>query len=107
MPASELLHRTNGELFSFTRADGDWFYFAAVWRPAREGWPEAYAILTTPANGDAAPYMERQMAVLSRDRRMDWLDASVPVAELLRPPPSGTFRVKRFDSQPPQTVLAF
>ncbi|MEP9380335.1 SOS response-associated peptidase family protein [Aquabacter sp. CN5-332] len=93
VPASELLHRTNGKQYRFSLSDGDWFYFAGIWRPATRDWPEAYAILTMPANADAAPFMERQMAVLSRDSRMAWLDSKVPVGELLRPLPTGTFKV--------------
>jgi len=107
VPASELLHRTNGKLFGVTLADGDWFYFAAVWRPAKDNWPEAYAILTMPANADTAPYMERQMAVLRRDLRLDWLDATVPVGELLRPPPAGTFRVRRLQGVQDHPAFAF
>ncbi|OCJ08692.1 MULTISPECIES: SOS response-associated peptidase [unclassified Rhizobium] len=102
VPASEFCHRN----FSFSLADGDWFYFAGIWRPAATDWPEAYAILTIEANADIAPLHDRQMAVLSRDQRMAWLDALVPEDEILRPPPAGTFRVRRHSTPPVQTMLA-
>ena len=69
MPASQFRHRS----FSFSLANGDWFYFAGIWRPATPDWPEAYAILTIEANADIAPLHDRQMAVLTRDQRMAWL----------------------------------
>lgn len=94
VPASEFRHRSGGENFIFSLANGDWFYFAGIWRPGSSDWPEAYAILTIEANADIAPYHDRQMAVLTRDQRMDWLDRLVPEDEILRPLPVGTFRVK-------------
>ena len=68
--------RSGSKSFSFSLANGDWFYFAGIWRPATDLWPEAYAILTIDANPDIAPYRDRQMAVLTREQRVDWLDAS-------------------------------
>ena len=94
VPASEFRRRNRGRQYSFTLADGDWFYFAGVWRPGSREWPEAYAILTIEANPDIAPYHDRQMVVLKRDQRLDWLDANQPEHELLQPLPAGTFRVK-------------
>lgn len=60
--------------------------------PAREGWPEAFAVLTTAANPDVEFCNDRQMAVIPRGSHMDWLDHRVPEGELLRPLPAGTFR---------------
>jgi putative SOS response-associated peptidase YedK len=93
VPASEfrLVHR--GRHLDFLLADSDWFYFAGIWRPATQDWPEAYAILTIEANPDVAPYQDRQMAVLRRQQRMAWLGLSCPPDELLRPLPRRTFRV--------------
>jgi putative SOS response-associated peptidase YedK len=102
VPASEFRHRT----FSFSLANGDWFYFAGIWRPATEDWPEAYAILTVEANADLAPFRHRQMAVLTRDDRLAWLDGLVPQGEILRPLSAGTFRVKRHSIDPVQTTPA-
>ena len=76
-------------------ADGDSFYFAGIWRPASDDWPEAYAVLTVAANPDVAPFSDRQMVVIQRAARMAWLDDSVPEEELLRPLPACTFRKQR------------
>ncbi|MBB4227057.1 SOS response-associated peptidase family protein [Rhizobium mongolense] len=102
VPASEFRHRS----FSFSLVNGDWFYFAGIWRPATPDWPESYAMLTTEANADIAPFHDRQMVVLTRDQRMVWLDALVPEDEILRPPSAGTFRVRRHSTSPVQTKLA-
>ncbi|TCR96323.1 putative SOS response-associated peptidase YedK [Rhizobium sp. BK418] len=102
VPASEFRHKN----FSFSLADGDWFYFAGIWRPAAEDWPEGFAILTIEANPDLAPYQDRQMAVLRRDQRMAWLDGRVPEDEILRPLPEGTFRVKDTSRASDQPALA-
>lgn len=95
VPASEFRHRSQGKNYSFALASGDWFYFAGIWRPATREWPEAYAIMTTAANDDVAPYHDRQMAVLQRDQRMAWLDLTRPEEELLRPLHAGSFSVSR------------
>ncbi|MCH4547212.1 SOS response-associated peptidase [Rhizobium changzhiense] len=102
VPASQFRHRS----FSFSLANGDWFYFAGIWRPATPDWPEAYAVLTTEANTDIAPFHDRQMVVLTRDQRMVWLDALVPEEEILRPLLAGTFRVRRHSTPSVETMLA-
>lgn len=94
VPASEFRLRGRGRTYSFSLASGDWFYFPGVWRPAKPDWPEAYAILTVEANADVAPYRDRQMAVLRREQRLDWLDSLVADDELFRPLPHGSFHVK-------------
>lgn len=83
-----------GRRYTASLADGDWFYFAGIWRPATVDWPEAYAILTIDANRDIAPYHDRQMAVLRRSQRLAWLDGTRPERELLRPLPAGSFFVR-------------
>ena len=107
VPASEFRHRSRGNAYSFSLADGDWFYFAGVWRPATRDWPEAYAILTIEANDDVAPFHDRQMAVLRRDQRMAWLDRTCLEEELLRPLPAGTFVVSQPRKASAQAALAF
>ncbi|MEZ2129650.1 MULTISPECIES: SOS response-associated peptidase family protein [unclassified Sinorhizobium] len=102
VPASEFRHKS----FSFSLANGDWFYFAGIWRPETDAWPEAYAILTIEANADIAPFHDRQMAVLTRDQRMAWLDGLVAEDEILRPLPPGTFRIRRHGAAPAQQMLA-
>jgi putative SOS response-associated peptidase YedK len=95
VPASEFRLTRGGRRYKFSLADCDWFYFAGIWQPASADWPEAYAVLTVEANADVAPYHDRQMVVLRRKQRMEWLDLSRPENELLRPPPARTFRVER------------
>ncbi len=41
-----------------------------------------------------ALYHDRQMAVLRREQRLDWLDSQAAEDKLLRPLPAGSFRVK-------------
>lgn len=107
IPASTFRHRSSGKMHSFSLANGDWFYFAGVWRPACTEWPESYAILTIAANDDVAPFHDRQMAVLTRDQRMAWLDATAAEDALLRPLPASTFTVSPRQSQIRQAALAF
>ena len=99
VPASEFFFSTGlgtrRARWKFTLADGDSFYFAGIWRPASEDWPESYAVLTIAANPDVAPYSDRQMAVIRRRDRMAWLDLTMPEKELLYPLPAGSFRVQR------------
>jgi putative SOS response-associated peptidase YedK len=106
IPASEFRHRSRGKHYGFSLADGDWFYFAGVWRPATGDWPEAFAILTIEANADVAPFHDRQMAVLRRDHRMAWLDWTSREEELLRPLPPQTFKTRLWD-EPRQAELTF
>lgn len=94
LPASEFFATSRGRRHRFSRVDGDFFYFAGIWRPAGKDWPQAYAILTIPAAPDLILYMARQMAVLPRQQRYAWLDPATPAAEVLRPLPPGTFRVE-------------
>jgi hypothetical protein len=60
---------------------------------------ESYAILTVAANPEVALYQERQGALLLRQQRMEWLDATVPEAEVLRPAPTGSFRVDKIPAR--------
>ena len=94
VPASDFRLSGHGRAYNFLLADGDWFYLAGIWRPATADWPESYAILTIAANEDVAAYHHRQMAVLTRAQRLNWLDTVVPEDELLRPMPMGSFRVR-------------
>ncbi len=106
VPASEFRHRSQGKNYNFRLANGDWFYFAGIWRPATRDWPEAYAILTIQANDDIAPYHDRQMAVLRRDERSAWLDMTHPEQEVLRPLPGASFAVSRLRQGHTQAELA-
>ncbi len=105
VPASEFRHRSRGKHYAFSLANGDWFYFAGIWRPETREWPEAYAILTTEANADVASFHDCQMAVVRREQRMAWLDRTCREDELLRPLPAGTFNVTRARYAPRQAEL--
>jgi putative SOS response-associated peptidase YedK len=89
VPASEFRFGRGNRHYRVVLADRDWFYFAGIWQPASQDWPEAYAILTVNSNPDVAPYQERQMVVLRREQRTQWLDVSHPERQLLRPLPAG------------------
>lgn len=101
VPASEFFFSTGSGRsrvrWRFTLVGGDWFYFAAIWRPASRDWPASYAVLTTEANGDVAPCHDRQMAVIRRPDRMSWLDLTRPEDELLKPLPVSSFHVEQVD----------
>jgi putative SOS response-associated peptidase YedK len=103
--ASEFRFRSRGREYRFALADGDWFYFAGIWRPASREWPESSAILTIEANADVAPYRDRQMAVLRRVDRMRWLDHGYEEKDLLRQLRAGTFRVRHCERQPQGELL--
>ncbi|GEP61362.1 SOS response-associated peptidase family protein [Reyranella soli] len=107
VPASEFRLTHRGRRLAFSLADGDWFYFAGIWRPASHDWPEAYVVVTIEASGDVAPYYDRQVAVLRRRQRMDWLDLSRPERELLQPLSIGAFRIELPIARQTQATLAF
>jgi putative SOS response-associated peptidase YedK len=78
----------------FTLAGEDWFCIAGLWRDdPRVG--EAYTMLTCPPGADVAPYHNRQVVVLGRDRWASWLDPQVPAAELIHPLPAGALQVEQ------------
>ena len=91
IPASDFAFGHGADRVRFTLRGSDWFYFAGIWRPKTDLWPEAFAALTTEANPDVAPYHDRQMAVIPHEDRLLWLDHVVDEAELLRPLPAGSF----------------
>ena len=108
IPASEFHVTQSGRRYRFTLEDRNWFYLAGVWRPASAGWPESYAIITVAANPEVARYQDRQGAVLLRRQRMDWLDGSIPEAELLQPLPARSFGVEEIVGNGiAQKILAF
>lgn len=73
------------------------FYLAAVWRPAEGDWPASYALITMKANPDIAPYQDRQVAVIRRADRWNWLDHLKPQDDLLSPHPKGTFGIEQIE----------
>lgn len=89
----------------FTLKDHDWFCIAGIWR-AHPEIGEAFTMLTTEPGEDIAPYHSRQIVPLTRDRWADWLDVSVPAAEVLRVLPKGSLEVMRvYPPMPAQASL--
>jgi putative SOS response-associated peptidase YedK len=78
----------------FTVAGEPWFCIAGLWRATDEV-GEAFTMLTTPPGPDVAPYHNRQIAVLTRDKWAAWLDHEVPASELIGPCPAGLLRVEK------------
>lgn len=54
-----------------------------------------FALLTTSAGPDMAPYHDRQPVVLEQDRWGAWLDPSIAAAPMLVPSPAGTLTVEQ------------
>jgi putative SOS response-associated peptidase YedK len=78
----------------FTVAGEDWFCIAGLWRrDPTVG--EAFTMLTTEPGPDVAPYHNRQVAVLPRERWGAWLEGSAAAVDLLGPCPAGMLKVER------------
>jgi len=78
----------------FTMEGHRWFCIAGIWRShAQVG--EAFTMLTMDAGDDVRPYHHRQIIPLARDQWADWLDPSVPAAEVLRYLPKGSLPATR------------
>ena len=76
----------------FTMRGAPWFCIAGIWRTdPKVG--EAFTMLTTEPGPDVAPYHNRQVAVLGRDRWADWLNPEFPATDVLGPAPAGTLDV--------------
>ena len=73
----------------FTRADGDWFCIAGIWR-TNDTVGEAFTMLTTAPGPDIAPYHSRQIVILDRSQWGAWLTPARDTAALIRPAPAGT-----------------
>lgn len=82
----------------FTMVDHPWFCIAGIWRESAAG--EAFTILTMDAGPDVAPYHHRQIIPLTRDQWADWLDPSVPAAQVLRWHPRGSLPVTQVYGAP-------
>lgn len=86
----------------FTLNDHPWFCIAGIWR-SHPDIGEAFSMLTTEPGEDIAPYHKRQIIPLTRDLWEDWLDESVPAADVLRVLPKGSLSVSQV--YPPQAAL--
>ncbi|KEQ54775.1 SOS response-associated peptidase family protein [Sphingobium chlorophenolicum] len=94
VPATEFHVRAGRRRYRFFREDGNWFYLAGIWRPRKGEHPDAFAVLTVPANLEVARYQTRQGAMITRNRTMQWLDLTHPESDLLVTPPARTFLVE-------------
>lgn len=78
----------------FTLASENWFCLAGLWRrEATVG--EAYTLLTLPPGPDVTPYHSRSVVLVPREHWSEWLDPSIPSAEVLKPAPAGSFRIEQ------------
>lgn len=78
----------------FTLQGEPWFCIAGLWHRDPAVGP-AFTMLTTPPGPDMAPYHNRQIAVLTRDKWARWLDPKEPTAELIGPLPARTLAVEQ------------
>ena len=78
----------------FTVAGEPWFCIAGLWRATPEV-GEAFTMLTVPPGPDVAPYHNRQIAIIPKDKWGAWLSHEAPAAELLAPCPAGMLRVEK------------
>ncbi len=79
----------------FTERGQDFLCMAGLWRPAEGDWPESFTLLTTAPGPDVAPYHDRQVIVLPRERWAAWLDPESDPAPLLVPGPAGALEVEQ------------
>jgi putative SOS response-associated peptidase YedK len=100
VPASEFHIRNGDRTFRVTLDGGNFFYLAALWEPAMGEWPVSYRIITVEANPEVMRYQERHGAIIHRRQVMQWIDLSVPEAELLVAPPPNSFIVEEIVRQP-------
>jgi putative SOS response-associated peptidase YedK len=109
IPASAFYEFTGAKYpktkWRFTMAGADWFCIAGLWRPAQDGWPESYTMLTTEPGADVAPYHDRQIAVLAASDWEAWLDPAGPPAGLLQPLPAGSLTVEQVERPPSASLL--
>lgn len=76
----------------FEMADHDWFCIAGIWR-SHPDVGEAWTMLTTEPGEDVAPYQQRQIIPLARDRWANWLDPTVPAHDVLKVLPKRSLTV--------------
>ncbi|MDB5576645.1 MAG: hypothetical protein JWR80_1821 [Bradyrhizobium sp.] len=88
----------------FTMAGHRWFCIAGIWRESPAG--EAFTMLTIEPGEDVAPYHDRQIVPLPRDRWAAWLDPAVPASDVLVALPKGSLDVTRvYPPAPAQAAL--
>jgi putative SOS response-associated peptidase YedK len=96
VPASEFQMMVGQRRYRVTLDAGNFFYLAGIWEPAMACWPLAFRIITVAANAEVSRYQERHGAIIHRRQVMQWLDGTVPEADLLVTPPARLFRIEEF-----------
>ncbi len=109
IPASHFFEFTGDRYpktrWKFTVPGEDWFCLAGLWRPAEGDWPDSFTMLTAPPGPDMAPYHDRQVIVVPRERWAAWLDAEADAAELLIAGPAGALQVEQVSPAKAQARL--
>lgn len=103
--ASEFHMKVGRKRYRVTLEGGNFFYLAGIWEPTMGEWPLSYRVVTVAANPEVARYQDRHGAIIHRRQVMQWLDASVPEADLLATPPARTFVVREIGARQPELTL--
>ena len=106
IPVSEFHMTAADKSYRVALQDGEHFYVAAVWEPGMADWPLCYRVITVAANPEVARYQDRHGAIIRRSQVMQWLDGTVPVADLIETPPAHTFLVREMAAIARQPTLA-
>jgi putative SOS response-associated peptidase YedK len=78
----------------FTLTDAPFIAIAGLWREGKSNQPPSFTMLTTELGPDVVPYHNRLAVVLRPADWAAWIDPTVPEADLLKPPPSGSLTVE-------------
>lgn len=78
----------------FTLSGAPMMAIAAIWRPSRQGQPEAFTMLTTEPGPDVKAVHNRQVVVLHPINWKAWIGLSKPEEDLLGPLPVGSLKVE-------------
>jgi len=78
----------------FTKKDEPIFCIAGIWRPNKDV-GEAFTMLTMEPGPDIAPYHDRQIVILDKSLRADWLNPAISAKSLIKPLPAGSLSVEQ------------
>jgi putative SOS response-associated peptidase YedK len=106
LAASEFRMEVNGKRYRVELDTGSHFYLAGIWEPAMGDWSVCFRIVTVYAGADICDYQQRHGALIVPRQVMQWLDGTVPVADLLTMQPARTFRVEAIGKSVRQSQLA-
>ena len=106
IPVSEFHMTVADKSYRVALENGEHFYIAGVWEPAMADWPLCYRVITVAANPEIARYQDRHGAIILRSEVVQWLDGTIPAANMIETPPAHTFLVREMAASARQTVLA-